>query len=115
MFVVLSGRLVSRFRRIGRGRMNPGMNDVLSRGTALVGLWRGGIAIPARTASDPKLTSDVRTTTAAIQPRAGINRFVFFKTYAADRYRSRTTHLDRCSGAGVGLSPPRTDQSKLRL
>jgi hypothetical protein len=54
MFVVLSGRLVSRFRRIGRGRMHPGMNDVLSRGTALVGLWRGGIAIPAGTAFDPK-------------------------------------------------------------
>jgi hypothetical protein len=53
MFVVLSGRLVSRFRRIGRGRMHPGMNDVLSRGTALVGLWRGGIAIPAGTAFDP--------------------------------------------------------------
>ena len=47
-----------------------GMNDVLSRGIAFVGLGRGGIAIPAGTAFDPKETSDVRTTTAAVLPIA---------------------------------------------
>jgi hypothetical protein len=53
MFVVLSGRVVGRFRRFGGGRMHPGLDDVVSRGTAFADVRRGGIAIPAGTAFDP--------------------------------------------------------------
>ena len=43
--------------RAGVPVWRSGMNDVLSRGIAFVGLGRGGIAIPAGTAFDPERSS----------------------------------------------------------